>query len=276
MTQVLEELFDVRGARALVTGAASGLGFAFAEVLADCGAHVTLADVDEATLEASTRALADRGLSVRSAVVDVSDREAVRGAVAAIVAEHGGLDVVFANAGLGAVPGFSIPDGQTDDAVDPDVLDRVLSVNLRGVISTIGAAAEAMKPQGSGRIVATSSIAGVQAEPLVCYGYISSKAAIVNVVRQAALELAPHGIRVNAIAPGPVKGTRIGEGATLDPTAEAEAGWAKMIPLGRMGTPDELKGLALLLASPASSFITGQTLVIDGGATVAGPGVVAA
>jgi NAD(P)-dependent dehydrogenase (short-subunit alcohol dehydrogenase family) len=276
MTEVLEEIFDVRGARALVTGAASGLGFAFAEVLADCGAHVTLTDVDDATLQGSTQALAERGLSVRSEVVDVSDRDAVRRAVDGVVSEHGGLDVVFANAGLGAVPGFSIPEGQTVDAVDPNVLDRVLRVNLRGAINTIGAASAVMKRQRSGRIVATSSIAGLQAEPLVCYGYVSSKAAIINVVRQAALELAPYGICVNAIAPGPVKGTRIGAGVTLDPTPEAEANWARMIPMGRMGTPAELKGLALLLASPASSFITGFTHVIDGGATIAGPGVVPA
>jgi NAD(P)-dependent dehydrogenase (short-subunit alcohol dehydrogenase family) len=273
MTPVQEEIFDVRGVRALVTGAASGLGFAFAEVLADCGAHVTLTDVDAELLAASTATLTGRGLHVRSEVVDVTDRDAVQRAVDAIVEAEGGLDVVFANAGIGAAPGFSVPGGQTVDAIEPDVLGRVLDVNLRGILHTIGSAAGVMKRQGSGRIIATSSIAGVQAEPLVCYGYISTKAAIVNVVRQAALELTPYGVTVNAIAPGPVKGTRIGAGATLDPEPEAEAGWAQMIPLGRMGTPAELKGLALLLASPASSFITGFTHVIDGGATLAGPGV---
>jgi NAD(P)-dependent dehydrogenase (short-subunit alcohol dehydrogenase family) len=129
-----------------------------------------------------------------------------------------------------------------------------------------------MKRQGSGRIVVTSSVAGLRPEPVVCYGYIASKAAVLNLVRQAALELAPHGIRVNAICPGPFKGTRIGAGATLDPEPEMERQWAQTVPLGRMAEPDELKGLALLLASPASGFITGAAHVIDGGALIHAPG----
>jgi len=271
--EVMRDVFDVRGRRALVTGAASGLGFAFAEVLAGCGAHVTLADVDEELLESSTSALADRGLRVRSEVVDVRDADAVQRAVDGVVEAEGGLDVVFANAGIGSVPGYAFEGGQTLDTIRAEDFGRVIDVNLHGMLHTIGSAAGVMKRQGSGRIVVTSSIAGVQPEPFVCYGYISSKAAIINIVRHAALELAPYGITVNAIAPGPVKGTRIGAGATLDPTPEAEAAWARMIPLGRMGIPSELKGVALLLGSPASSFLTGQTLVVDGGATLAGPGV---
>ena len=96
-------------------------------------------------------------------------------------------------------------------------------------------------------------------EPVACYGYAASKAAIINVVRQAALELAPYGVLVNAICPGPFKGTRIGAGGvTEDPDADTERMWATTVPLGRMAEPEELKGLVLLLASPASSFITGS------------------
>jgi NAD(P)-dependent dehydrogenase (short-subunit alcohol dehydrogenase family) len=219
-----EDVFDVRGDVVLVTGAASGLGLAFAEALAERGARVTLADVDADVLAASTQALADRGLHARAAVVDVTDADAVQAAVDRIVETEGRLDVVFANAGIGAVPGYAFEGGQTLDAIRSADLDRVLGVNLHGMLHTIGSAAGVMKSQRSGRIVVTSSIAGVQPEPFVCYGYISSKAAIVNIVRHAALELAPYGITVNAIAPGPVKGTRIGGGATLDPTADAEAG----------------------------------------------------
>ena len=105
-------------------------------------------------------------------------------------------------------------------------------------------------------------------EPVVCYGYAASKAAIINLVRQAALELAPHGVLVNAICPGPFKGTRIGGGVTENPDAETERMWAKTVPLGRMGQPEELKGLVLLLASPASSFMTGAAYLIDGGTLV--------
>jgi NAD(P)-dependent dehydrogenase (short-subunit alcohol dehydrogenase family) len=117
----------------------------------------------------------------------------------------------------------------------------------------------------------TSSVAGLRPEPIACYGYVASKAAILNVVRQAALDLAADGVRVNAICPGPFKGTRIGGGATLDPDPETEQQWVGTIPLGRMAEPEELKGLVLLLSSPAGSFITGTAHVIDGGAAIATP-----
>jgi NAD(P)-dependent dehydrogenase (short-subunit alcohol dehydrogenase family) len=266
--EVLGRLFDVRDVRAVVTGAASGLGLAIAEVLADCGARVTLADVDADLLEQSSRALAQRGARVRSAVVDVSDAAAVQRMIDDVVAAEGGVDVVFANAGIAATPGFAIEGGQTIDGVQSTDWERVLAVNLNGVLHTIKSAAAAMRAQGSGRIVVTSSIAGLRPEPVVCYGYAASKAAVLNIVRQAALELAPHNILVNAICPGPFKGTRIGGGATLDPDEETERRWVSTVPLGRMAEPEELKGLALLLASPAGSFITGTAHVIDGGSLI--------
>jgi NAD(P)-dependent dehydrogenase (short-subunit alcohol dehydrogenase family) len=270
--EVLGRLFDVRDVRALVTGAASGLGFAMAEVLADCGARVTLADIDADLLEKSTSALAERGCRVRSAVVDVSDAQRVQAMVDEVVAAEGGLDVVFANAGLGASPGFAVDGGQHLDSIARADWDKVIGVNLNGIMFTIGSAAGAMKRQGTGgRIVVTSSVAGLRPEPVVCYGYIASKAAVLNVVRQAALDLAPDGVRINAICPGPFKGTRIGAGATLDPDPETERQWAATVPLGRMAEPDELKGLVLLLASPAGSFMTGAAYVIDGGALIAAP-----
>jgi NAD(P)-dependent dehydrogenase (short-subunit alcohol dehydrogenase family) len=263
--QTLTGLFDIRGRRALVTGAASGLGFAFAEALADCGARVVLADIDAELLSSSVEALAGRGLEVRAQVLDVADEAQVRTALETMAARDGGVDVVFANAGIAASPGFAIPGGQTIDAIDREGFERVLSVNLRGVINTVSSAAALMKRQRSGRIVVTASTAGLRTEPFVCYGYIASKAGILNVVRQAALELAPYGVRVNAICPGPFKGTRIGGGATLEPDEETERRWAQTVPLGRMAEPEELKGLALLLASDASSFITGAAYVVDGG-----------
>jgi NAD(P)-dependent dehydrogenase (short-subunit alcohol dehydrogenase family) len=269
--QVLGRLFDVRDLRAVVTGAASGLGFAMAEVLADCGARVTLADIDGDLLEASTRRLADRGAKVRCEVVDVSDADRVQALIDGVVAADGGLDVVFANAGIGASPGFAVDGGQHIDSIERSDWDQVIGVNLNGVMFTVASAAAAMKRQGSGSIVVTSSVAGLRPEPVVCYGYIASKAAILNIVRQAALDLAPHGVRINAICPGPFKGTRIGGGATLDPDPETEQQWVGTIPLGRMAEPEELKGLALLLASPAGSFITGASYVIDGGALIAAP-----
>ena len=266
--QVLGRLFDVRDVRVVVTGAASGLGFAIAEVLADCGALVTLADLDADLLEQSTQALAERGAKVRAAVVDVSDAARVQAMVDDVVAADGGVDVVFANAGIAATPGWAVEGGQQLDTVEPEHWDKVIGVNLNGILFTMKSAAGVMKRQGAGRIVVTSSVAGLRPEPVVCYGYIASKAAVLNVVRQAALDLAPDGIRVNAICPGPFKGTRIGGGATLDPDPETEQQWVDTIPLRRMAEPEELKGLALLLASPAGSFITGAAHVIDGGALI--------
>jgi NAD(P)-dependent dehydrogenase (short-subunit alcohol dehydrogenase family) len=264
---VADRLFDVRGSRALVTGAGSGLGLAIAEVLADCGARVTLADVDPARLQEAAAVLAARGGDVRTATVDVTDDAAVRAAVADAVAAHGGLDVVFANAGIALVPGYANDGGQELHAVGEDVWRQVVSVNLDGVLHTLRAAAGVMKPQRAGRIVVTASTAGLRADPMVCYGYSASKHAVVGIARQAALELAPHGVHVNVIAPGPIK-TRIAGGVT----PEAERQWAALVPLGRMGTPDELKGLALLLASPAASFITGAVITIDGGQLLGEPG----
>jgi NAD(P)-dependent dehydrogenase (short-subunit alcohol dehydrogenase family) len=125
-----------------------------------------------------------------------------------------------------------------------------------------------MKRQGSGRIVVTASNAGLRPERMACYGYHASKAAVIHMVRVAALELAPQGVLVNAICPGPFYGTLIGGGVTEHPTEEMKADWSRMIPLGRMAHPDELKGLVVLLASPASSFMTGGAYVIDGGSLV--------
>jgi NAD(P)-dependent dehydrogenase (short-subunit alcohol dehydrogenase family) len=265
---VLGRIFDVEDARVVVTGAAVGLGFTMAEVLADCGARVTLADIDAERLDASTQRLAGRGGKVRSFHVDVADASQVQALVDDVVAAEGGLDVVFANAGIAAVPGPGVEGGQHIDTIEDAVFDRVTGINLNGVIYTMRSAAAVMRKQRSGRIVVISSIAGLRPEMVVCYGYTASKAAVVNVVKQAALDLAPDNVLVNAICPGPFKGTMIGGGATENPTPEMEAAWSEMIPLGRMAVTEELKGLVLFLASPASSFVTGTAIVIDGGALI--------
>ena len=257
---VLGRIFDVRGTRALVTGAASGLGQAIAEVLADCGARVTLADVHEQHLQEVAELLRGRGGDVRSVLVDVSDPSAVNAAFDELVAEQDGVDVVFANAGVAGGPGFGADGGEELASVADEVWRKVLSINLDGVLYTMRAAAAVMKPQRSGRIVATASTAGLAPDSLVSYGYAAAKAAVVNVAKQAALELAPFGVNVNVIAPGPIK-TRIGGGVT----PENEKTWSSLVPLGRMGETEELKGVALLLASPASSFMTGSVIAIDGG-----------
>jgi NAD(P)-dependent dehydrogenase (short-subunit alcohol dehydrogenase family) len=268
VTNVYERLFDVRDTRIVVTGAASGLGFAMAEVLAECGARVTLADIDEGRLDTSIENLRSRGLDARSFVVDVSDEDRVQALFDDVVEAHGGVDVVFANAGLVSVPGFRVDGGQTFDTIERSDWDKVLGVNLNGVMHTMRSATRVMKEQRSGRIIVTASNAGLRVEPMACYGYHASKAAVIHLVRAAALELAQHGILVNAICPGPFYGTLIGGGVTESPTEEMKEMWQTLIPLGRMAHPDELKGLVVLLASPASSFMTGAAYLVDGGSLV--------
>ena len=265
---VLNRLFDVRDRRVIVTGAASGLGFAMAEVLAECGARVTLSDIDAERLDASTAQLAERGCDVRGEVVDVRDEVAVEALFQGTRESQGGVDVVFANAGIGSVPGFRVEGGQTIATLERADWDSVVDVNLNGVVHTMRSAARVMIPQGSGRIVVTASNAGLRVEPLVCYGYTASKAAVIHLVHHAALELAQHGVLVNAICPGPFYGTLIGGGVTENPSEELKEAWRTLIPLGRMAHPDELKGVAVLLASDASSFITGSAVLVDGGSLV--------
>jgi NAD(P)-dependent dehydrogenase (short-subunit alcohol dehydrogenase family) len=259
---LVEELFDVRDARVVVTGAASGLGLAMAEVMAEAGARVTLADLEPERLESETSRLADSGGQVRSFQLDVSQREQVQALIDDVVSEQGGVDVLYANAGISLEPGITDPQGGIA-AIDTDTWEKVLGVNLNGVVFSMGAAAEVMKRQGSGKIVVTASNAGLKVEPLVGYSYAATKAAVIHVVRQAAVELAPHGVNVNAIAPGPFR-TRIGSGEL--PDERIEGIWADLIPLGRMAETDELKGLVLMLGSPAASFITGAVVLIDGAA----------
>jgi NAD(P)-dependent dehydrogenase (short-subunit alcohol dehydrogenase family) len=258
------ELFDVRAARVVVTGAASGLGFAIAEAMADAGARVTLADLDGDGLEQAAGRLDG---DVRTAQVDVSDAAAVERIFDEVVEAQGGVDVVFANAGISLEAGVVDPAGGLAN-LSRDAWDRVLGVNLNGVLFTLRAAAEHMKRQGSGRIVVTASTAGFGTDPMVGYSYSATKAAVIIIVRQAALELARHGVHVNAIAPGPFK-TNIGAGA---PPIPPDA-WAKIVALGRMAEPEEVKGVALLLASPASSFMTGAVVPVDGGQLLMSHGI---
>jgi NAD(P)-dependent dehydrogenase (short-subunit alcohol dehydrogenase family) len=257
-----DELFDIKDQIILVTGAASGIGLAYSEILAERGARVIMADIDMQAAEREASRLTAQGYLVEGRRLDVTEGDDIAGVVADIVEAHGRIDTLFANAGIGGGPGFSRAGGGVEDA-DIAHFDKVVAINLRSVFLSIRAVAATMKARGRGRIIVTGSFAGLRASPGMSYSYVATKAAVTNMVRQAALEFAPYGVLVNGIAPGPIS-TNIG-GGRLKNDAGVRDQNIKLIPLGRIGEPDDLKGVALLLASPASGFMTGALISVDGG-----------
>jgi NAD(P)-dependent dehydrogenase (short-subunit alcohol dehydrogenase family) len=263
--------FDVTGHGVVVTGGASGLGLAYGEVLAAHGARVTLIDVDEAGLAREAARLEGEGLDVRGAIADVTDHAALDSAVDEAAAIYGRLDVAFANAGIDSGAGFvagwagserpRVEEGAIERYTD-ERWNRVTDANLNGIFATARAAARHMRPRGYGRIVVTTSLAATKVEPVIGSAYMAAKAGARHLVRCLALELAAEGITANAIAPGCFV-TNIGGGHAHDP--ELQAMVAKDVPMHRVGRPDDVKALALFLAAPASEYVTGQEIVIDGG-----------
>jgi NAD(P)-dependent dehydrogenase (short-subunit alcohol dehydrogenase family) len=262
------ELFDVRGLATIVTGAASGIGLAYAEAMADNGARVTLMDRDAPSLDAAVRRLTERGGDVRGQPLDVTDRPGLRAAVDAVATHYGRLDVVFANVGIDSPPGFLGMTGERNpkgafENVSDERWDLVMETNLTSIFGTMKAAVPHMKKNAKGgRIIVTTSVAAIRGEAIVGMPYMPAKAGAAHMVRQAALELAKYNILVNAIAPGPFV-TNIAGGHMRDPATAAA--FARFSPLRRLASTDEIQGLALFLASPASSYVTGSQIVIDGG-----------
>ena len=265
---------SVAGYGVIVTGGASGLGLAYAEALAEHGARVTLIDVDGDAVAAQASRLRGEGLDVRGAVADVTDRAALDRVIDEAAAAYGRLDVAFANAGIDPGPGFiRFPGGggqarAADGALeryDDERWNRVIEINLNGIFATARAATRHMRPRRSGRIIITTSVAATVVQTVIGSAYLAAKAGARHFMHSIALELAADGITANAIAPG-VFATSIGGGRTLD--AGVQAALASVIPMRRVGQPDDIKALALFLASPASDYITGQEIVIDGGMTL--------
>jgi NAD(P)-dependent dehydrogenase (short-subunit alcohol dehydrogenase family) len=267
----IQDLFKVEGYGVIVTGGASGLGLGFAEALAANGARVTLLDIDAKAIDAETKRLCSRGWTVRGEVVDVRDHAAIDRAFDAAVAAHGRLDVVFANAGIDSGPGIvgswvgserpRNPDGALERYTD-ERWNRVIDINLNGIFATLRAGARLMRPQRSGRMIVTSSVASYLCEPAIGSAYMAAKAGATHFMRCVALEMAAYNITVNAIAPGFFV-TNIGGGHAKNPAVQATVG--KVVPMHRVGFPEDMAGLALFLASPASAYLTGQQISIDGG-----------
>lgn len=266
----IDRLFSVEGKVAVITGGASGLGLTYAQALAVNGATVIVLDLRQAAIDA---AVAQLGTRASGMAADVTDPAALSAAFAEIDRRHGGIDIVFANAGIGGEPGFgAAAEGQnaagTLDGCPDEEWRKVIDVNLTGVRNTLAAAARVMKRRGrGGRIVITSSCAALLNVPFVSTAYHAAKAGASHLGRQAAIELAPFGIHVNIISPANFA-TGIGEGSMRE--AHVQDIFARTSLLGRMARLDEIAGVALLLASDASSYLTGLEIPVDGGSLIAG------
>jgi len=233
---------------AVVTGAGRGVGRGIAQVLAAEGARVVVADLDAAAAAEVAGELND-ALAVE---VDVTDRAAVDAMAAAALDRWGRIDVLAANAGI--YPNIPLAELTDDD------WDRVLDVNVKGALHAVQACLAPMRERGYGRIVFTSSITGPHVAVPGLAHYAASKAALLGLARTAAVELAGDGITVNAVLPGNVRTPGFAELSD-----EVVAAVIRAIPLGRIAEPDEVGWAVRFLASEEAGYITGQTLVVDGG-----------
>lgn len=250
------DLFGLRGKRAVVTGASSGIGRKVAQAYVQAGADVAIAARNvEALQPIAAELAADGDGKVVPIRCDVTQPDQVTGMVDRVIAELGGLDVAVCNAGvIDVVPMLDM---------SPEEFQRIQDTNVTGVFLTAQAAARAMVAQGrGGAIITTASMSGsIINVPQRVGHYCASKAAVIHLTKAMAVEFAPHNIRVNSVSPGYIL-TEL-----VEPLTEYHRQWEPKIPLGRIGRPEELTGLYVYLASEASSYMTGSDVVIDGGYT---------
>ena len=243
---------DLSGKTALITGASSGLGRHFADVIANAGAKVALAARRRDLVEAACEAIRQKGGVAVAVQIDVTERASVEAAVAEAAAALDGLDILVNNAGVTAAQSFL-------DMTEEE-WDRVVDTNLTGVFTVAQVAARRMREESGGAIVNIASILGLRVAGHVS-AYVASKAGVVQLTKAMALEMARHNIRVNALCPGYMETDLNREFFT----SKAGQVLIRRIPQRRLGRPEELDGALLLLCSDAGSYITGSTVVVDGG-----------
>lgn len=250
--------FSFKDQVALITGAASGMGLATANAFAAAGASVVMTDISEEAVKAAAAALNDAGYKAIGIRCDVAKIDEVKAMVEQAVATFGRIDVAFNNAGVQS------PVAETALA-EPEDYDFVMDVNLRGIWNCMKYELIQMKKQGSGAIVNNSSLGGLVgiAERGI---YHASKHGVVGLTKSAGLEYAPQNIRVNAICPGIIETPMVS--GMLESQPEAMAELMKDVPIKRLGRAEEIADAVLWLCSPASSFVIGHALPVDGGYTV--------
>jgi 3-oxoacyl-[acyl-carrier protein] reductase len=237
---------------AVVTGAARGIGRGIATVLAAEGAHVVICDRDAELAESTATALRRQGLDVLSVVTDVTDRASVAAMAAQVVSDRRRIDILAANAGI--YPTADVA------AIDDALWDRVMDVNVKGAVRVVQACLPPMVSRRYGRIVLTSSITGpVTGQPGFAH-YGASKAAMLGFMRSAAVEVATSGITINAVLPGNVETPGF-----ADMSEAHQRQMVSSIPMGYYADPEDVGWAVRFLASPEARYITGQTLIVDGG-----------
>jgi gluconate 5-dehydrogenase len=254
----LSELFDLSGKACLITGGSRGLGLEIAEGLAEAGASLMLAARRRQWLDPAVDQMRARGFSCHGVVCDVSKQEQVQAGVEETLSACGRIDILVNCAGISW--------GAPAEEMPLEKWHAVLDTNLTGAFLFCQAAGQQMIRQQFGRILNVASIAGIQVSlPRGSHyaGYVASKGGLIALTRELAAKWAQHNIRVNAIAPG-FFASRLTENVLdkVEPDIEAN------VPMGRIGRPGEIKGVAVFLVSPASDYITGQTLVVDGGGSI--------
>lgn len=260
---IKKNIFDLSGKVALVTGGGHGLGRAYCEAMGEFGADVACADINKKLADDTVEIIKRFGHRAIAIEADVSKQEHIESMVNQTVAELGGIEIFFYTPGVFTAP-LRLHELTIED------WDRSMAINLRGVFVCMRAVLPIMLKNKRGSIILTSSVAGLVAgseergfKNAAPYG--AAKAAIICLTRHAAVAYAKDGIRINAIAPGGHETWPIG--APHELIKQANERMSRFIPMGRMGQPSEIKGLAIFLASDASSYITGQTFVEDGGYT---------
>jgi 3-oxoacyl-[acyl-carrier protein] reductase len=240
---------SLTGQVAVVTGAARGIGRGIAAVLAAEGARVVIADIDAA---AAGQTAAELGEGALGAEVDVTERASVEQLAATTLAAFGRIDILAANAGI--YPSTELA------AIDDALWDRVMDINVKGALHAVQACTPAMLERGYGRIVLTSSITGPITGQVGYAHYGASKAAMLGLMRSAAVELATSGVTVNAVMPGNIETPGLAE-----TSEEHQRLMFSSIPMKRFGTAEEVGWAVRFLASPEAGYVTGQTLIVDGG-----------